>query len=33
MDAKWHFIAVSHDEGACDGIEGTIKKLARKVTL
>jgi hypothetical protein len=33
MDIKWYFIAMSHDEGACDEIEGTIKRLARKATL
>jgi hypothetical protein len=33
MDAEWHFFATPHDKGACDGIGGTIKRLARKVNL
>jgi hypothetical protein len=33
MDAKWHFFVMSHGKGACDGIGGTIKRLARKADL
>jgi hypothetical protein len=33
MDAKWHFFAMSRNKGSCDGIRGTIKRLARKTSL
>jgi hypothetical protein len=33
MDAKWHFFAMPHGKGACDGIGGTNKSLARKMGL
>jgi hypothetical protein len=33
MDSDWYFFAVSHGRCACDGIGGTIKRLARKARL
>jgi hypothetical protein len=33
MDAKWHFSVTSHGKGACDGVGGTIIRLARKASL
>jgi hypothetical protein len=32
MDTQCHFFATSHDKDACDGIWGTIKRLARKAS-
>lgn len=29
IDAEWHFFATSHSKGACDGLEGTVKRQAR----
>jgi hypothetical protein len=31
VDTEWHVFATSH--GACDGIEGKIKRLERKASL
>ncbi|KAE8746813.1 hypothetical protein FOCC_FOCC006448 [Frankliniella occidentalis] len=31
--AEWHFHATSHVKGPCDGIGGTIKRLATRATL
>lgn len=31
--AQWHFFATSYDKGPCDGIGGTLKKLAAKASL
>ncbi|KAE8741782.1 hypothetical protein FOCC_FOCC012690 [Frankliniella occidentalis] len=31
--AEWHFHATSHGKGPCDGIGGTIKRLATRATL
>ena len=28
ITAEWHFSATSHGKGACDGLEGTVKRLA-----
>ena len=28
MKAEWHFLATSHGKNACDGVWGTIKRLA-----
>ncbi len=28
VKAEWHFSATSHGKGACDGVEGTVKRLA-----
>ena len=33
IEAEWHFIATSHGKGACDGIGGTVKRLADKASL
>ena len=31
--AEWHFYATSHGKGPCDGIGGTVKRLAAKANL
>ena len=31
--AEWHFSATSHGKGACDGLGGTVKRLAAKAIL
>ena len=28
IPAEWHFSATSHGKGACDGLGGTVKRLA-----
>ena len=33
IPAEWHFFATSHGKSACDGIGGTIKRLAAKASL
>ena len=33
IDAEWHFFATSHGKGPCDGVGGTIKRLAAKTSL
>ena len=33
MAAEWHFSATSHGKGACDGIGGTVKRLAARASL
>jgi hypothetical protein len=33
MGAEWHFFTTSRSKGACDGIWGTVKRLARKASL
>jgi hypothetical protein len=33
VDAEWHFFAMSHAKGACDGIGGTIKMPEREASL
>ena len=33
VPAKWNFFATSHGKGACDGIGGTVKRLAYKESL
>lgn len=30
---EWHFFAASHGKGPCDGIGGTLKRLARRASL
>lgn len=30
---EWHFFATSHGKGPCDGIGGTLKRLAAKASL
>ncbi len=31
--AEWHFFATSHGKGACDGVGGTVKRLAARASL
>ena len=33
VDAEWHFFATSHGKGPCDGVGGTIKRLAARASL
>lgn len=33
VKAEWHFFASCHGKGACDGIGGTIKRMATKASL
>jgi hypothetical protein len=33
LEAEWHFFASCHGKSACDGIGGTIKRLARLASL
>ncbi len=33
MSAEWHFSATSHGKGACDGLGGTVKRLAARASL
>ena len=33
LDAEWNFFAASHGENACDGVDGTIKRLAAHASL
>lgn len=33
VEAEWHFYATSHGKGVCDGIGGTVKRLAAKASL
>lgn len=33
MPAEWHFFATSHGKGPCDGIGGTVKRLAARASL
>ena len=33
VPAEWHFFATSHGKGPCDGIGGTVKRLATKASL
>ena len=33
IKAEWHFSATSHGKGACDGLGGTIKRLAARASL
>ena len=33
VKAEWNFFASSHGKGACDGIGGTVKRLAKKESL
>ena len=31
--AEWHFSATAHGKGACDGVGGTVKRLAARASL
>lgn len=33
VPAEWHFSATSHGKGACDGIGGSVKRLAARTSL
>lgn len=33
VSAEWHFFATSHGKGPCDGVGGTVKRLAAKASL
>lgn len=33
MTAEWHFFATSHGKGPCDGLGGTLKRIARRTSL
>lgn len=33
LTAKWHFFATSHGKSPCDGIGGTVKRLAARASL
>ena len=33
ISAEWHFSATSHGKGACDGLGGTVKRLAVRASL
>jgi hypothetical protein len=33
VPVEWHFFATSHGKSACDGIGGTLKRLAAKASL
>ena len=33
IEAEWHFLATSHGKSACDGLGGTVKRLAARASL
>lgn len=33
ISAEWYFFTTSHGKGPCDGIGGTLKRLARRASL
>jgi hypothetical protein len=33
IPAEWHFFATSHGKGPCDGVGGTVKRLAARASL
>lgn len=33
INAEWHFYATAHGKGVCDGVGGTVKRLAAKASL
>jgi len=33
MPAEWHFFAMSHGKGPCDGVGGTVIWLAARASL
>lgn len=33
IPAEWHFFATAHGKGPCDGIGGTVKRLAARASL
>ena len=33
VPAEWHFSATSRGKGACDGVGGTVKRLAARASI
>ena len=33
INAEWHFYATAHGKSPCDGLGGTVKRLARKASF
>ena len=33
IKAEWHYFATSHGKSACDGVGGTVKRLAARASL
>lgn len=33
IEAEWHFFATAHGKGPCDGLAGTVKRLAARASL
>lgn len=33
VEAEWNFFATAHGKGACDGVGGTLKRIARRYCL
>ncbi|CAH0547109.1 unnamed protein product [Brassicogethes aeneus] len=33
LEAEWHYFATSHGKSACDGLGGTVKRLAARASL
>ncbi len=33
IDAEWNFFSTSHGKGPCDGVGGTVKRLAAMASL
>jgi hypothetical protein len=33
VPAEWHFLATTYGKSACDGVGGTLKRLAAKASL
>ena len=33
IEAQWHLFATSHGKGACDGLGGTVKRLATRASI
>lgn len=33
INAEWHFFATAHGKGPCDGVGGTVKRMAARASL
>ena len=33
VDCEWHFHATAHGKGLCDGVGGTVKRMASRASL
>lgn len=33
IPAEWHFFATSHGKSPCDGVGGTVKRIAARASL